>query len=537
MLFLEKRLPSRSLWNVFRSELGALQPKTGIRLLDGILFIVHDKLDKKTINAAWILDIFRLCGVYQATLGVEMANFIRTTMDFLTVEDFRSKEVDSLFLDILSQEKDSGRLLILMHDCNVLAGVIPAFKAITCKVEYDSNHEYTIDQHILLALSALDNLKKDEDECIRTTFDFCKDKRLLRIAILLHDIGKGMPGDHVTNGSIIAEEMCDRLGLLEQEKRRVVFLVYNHLALSDLAFSRELEDHLVFDFAKKVGDADLLSMLYLLTVLDIRHVGYRTWTSWRAQLLMNAYEKIAACLQPAAIGNAGANSVSVGIDSELYTLDTLEEDRAKHHLWLSELKEQDFRIEYDSLIGFDRLTVLSTDRMGFFADITGCISSEGYNILSARAYSTYDGKILDVFNVEPDGITSLPSQERIVNIKKKWEQIRLNTATAEKMLQDRLRMYPPKKNRGTAITPSVKLDNNTSQLFTVLEIEAQDHFGLLYRITRVLSNHNINIVSARLSTRIDRAVDVFYLTDNSGQKLLDGSVFTAISSDLKDSLV
>jgi [protein-PII] uridylyltransferase len=531
MTFLEKRIGGRGLWTSLRSSVGAVKIKQGVYLLDGILFMTARNLPPEAQSPLWIVDIFKRAVNVNATLSVELANWIRAAMQHVTAQDFVSAEIDALFLDILSQEKNAGRTLSFMHDTGVLAGLIPAFGPLTCKVEYDTYHEYTIDQHILLSLAALDELDSDPDKGIRGLYARLANKRLLRLAVLLHDIGKSMSGDHVANGAIIAEEMCDRLGLSEEEKRRVVFLVYNHLALAGLAFGRELEDRLVEEFVRRVGNRETLDMLYLLTILDIRHVGYKTWTAWRAHLLEIAYDRAVEFLSRKNIHGSDLTS-EIGIGSALYVLDTLPEDRKKHGEWLSGLQKNEFKIELDTFVGFDRLSVLTFDRLGLFADITGCISSEGYNILSARVYSTDWGAILDIFHVEKDGATSIDSERRVQNIRKKWSLIVSGQATAEGLIEEHMHMYPPKKPRSIEKQPLVRIDNEISTACTVLEIEARDRFGLLYRIARCLSNLGVNIASARLSTRVDRAIDTFYLTDASGKRISDTSRIALISGAL-----
>lgn len=520
MSFLEKRRPRSGLWGSLRSSMSAVQVKSGVILLDGIFFLQKNTLPAAGPDALWIVDIFRLSQAYQATPGVELLNFIRAAMQLLAPQDFRNPAVDGLFLEILSQEKDAGRVLGIMHETGVLAGLIPAFSSLICKVEYESNHEFTVDQHILLSLQALDELTADPAPHIRRIFAALPNKRLLRLATLLHDIGKAMPGDHVSTGTIIAEEMCDRLGLTAEEKRRASMLVYNHLELSTLAFGRELEDHLVAALAKRVEDRQNLDMLYLLTVVDIRHVGYKTWTAWRASLLEDAYERVAAALDAPTVSAGPDLSSDIGMNSPFYLLDTIPEEREKHAQWLEQLNKGEFRIVLDTYAGFDRLSVLSFDRLGIFADITGCISSEGYSILSARAYSAPLGKILDIFHLERDGATTVSSELRVEHINRKWRLIESGAATAESLIADRLRLYPPKKERGMAQDPSVRIDNSLSNTLTVLEVEAQDRFGLLFRIARCLSSLGVNIVSARLSTRVDRAVDTFYVNGNNGSKIL-----------------
>jgi [protein-PII] uridylyltransferase len=528
--FLEKRLGSRSMLGSLRLSMSGLQVKNGIMLLDGILMPSKKGPPASEIDALWLVDIFRLTQVYQAFIGVELGNRMREAMQRLPAQDFRTPAVDSAFLAILSQEKGAGRVLGFMHETGVLAGLIPAFSSLTCKVEYDSLHEFTVDHHILLAMRALDELDTDADLHVRSVYSGLANKLPLRLALLLHDAGKAMPGDHVANGTIIAGEMCDRLGISAEEKRTVEFLVYNHLGLSRLAFDRELDNRLVEDFARRMGSRANLDMLYILTVLDIRHVGSKTWTAWRASLLEIAYKRVSALL---AAPDAPTRPVSGTFsDSTAPFSDTLPEDVEKQAAMLDSLNEKEFLAVLDTFAGFDRLSVLSFDRIGFFADITGCISSEGYNILSARATSTASGKVLDIFHLEQDGATGTPSQDRVENIKKKWRLIEEGAITAEQLIAERMRLYPPKKERGILKEPVVLIENGAPEACTVLEIEAQDRFGLLYRIARSLSSHNVNIVSARLSTRIDRAVDTFYVNGPKGEKITDTITIERIKNDL-----
>jgi|WetSurMetagenome_2_1015567.scaffolds.fasta_scaffold00148_7 [protein-PII] uridylyltransferase len=532
MSFLEKRRPKYGLWGSLRSVMSATEVTRGVVFLDGILFPRHNSIPPAPPDALWIVNIFRIAQVYQATMGVELLNFIRASMQSLAPKDFRTQNVEEIFLKILSSDRDAGRILGLMHEAGALAGLVPAFSSLVCKVEYESNHEFTVDQHILLALRALDELNGDPDPGIRTIYYSIQEKLLLRLAILLHDVGKATTGDHVTSGTIIAEEMCDRLGLASTGKHTVATLVYNHLELSTLAFGRELETHLVANLAAKVSTQEILDMLYLLTVIDIRCVGYKTWTAWRASLLKDAYERVAEALANPRHATESDFVSDIGINSPFYLLDTIPEEREEHTRWLAQLTKGDFTVMLDTFAGFDRLSVLCFDRIGVFADITGCISSEGYNILSARAYSESSGKILDIFHLERDEATTIPSEKRVDNIKKKWRLLESGEATAETLLADRIRLYPPRKERGGRKEPTVRMDNSLSNAFTVLEIEAQDRFGLLYRIARCLSGLGINIVSARLSTRVDRAVDTFYVNRRDGAKILDTVEIEKIQREL-----
>jgi [protein-PII] uridylyltransferase len=531
--FLEKRFTSRSLLGSIRTNMSAVPVKKGVFLLDGLLFLSKKDVPDADINALWLVDLFRLAQTYQAALSVGLENRIREAMKHLNAEDFRTPAVDEVFLDILSRDNGAGRVLDLMHETGVLAGVMPAFSSLTCKVEYDSQHEFTVDQHILLAMRALDELDKEADPAIRAVYIDLANKLPLRIALLLHDVGKAVSGDHVVTGSIIAAETCDRLGISAEDKRTVVFLVYNHLELSRLAFGRELEEHVIQEFADRFTDVESLDMLYLLTILDVRHVGTKSWTGWRAYLLNHTYEQVRTALLARKPGEERPHPPSFPCTNSLLPLhDILPEDAEKATSLLNDLHEGEFVTMLDSFAGFDRLTVLSSDRLGFFADVTGCISSEGYNIMSAKASSPAVGKILDIFHLEYDGATMTSSLERVENIKKKWRLIESGAASAEQLVEERIRRYPPRKTRGTPIATKVRFDNDMSKEWSVIELEARDRFGLLYRIARCLSSHHVNIVFARLATRIDLAVDTFYVTGPQGGKITDEAMISGITDDL-----
>jgi [protein-PII] uridylyltransferase len=185
------------------------------------------------------------------------------------------------------------------------------------------------------------------------------------------------------------------------------------------------------------------------------------------------------------------------------------------------MNQHDLQLHNESFAGFERLTVCGRDRMGFLSDMIGCISSEGYNILSARVYSTDDGKVLDIFNLEPPARPRLSPETRMRNIDKKWRLLAQGDITADSLVAERISKYPPEPLRISPQQPPVRVqaDNSASPLCTILEISTADNFGLLHKIVRCLSENRVNIISARLSTRIDQAVDVFYVTDASKRKM------------------
>ena len=537
LLYLEKGPTGANVWTNIRKRVSAVEASPGIAMCEG-MFFATDKHVEAAIDPVRILTIFRQAMRYRATLSVALRNAIRSAAERLPAEDFKSQHVEGLFREICSYEGPVGHVFQLMHETGTLSRIIPQFEDVVCKVEYDSYHEFTVDQHILLTLVEADELSRSRDPVLARIYTRCTSKVVLRLGLLLHDLGKAMPGDHVVNGAIIAETVCERLGLDEDESRRVRFLVYQHLAMSELCFRREPERNVLEEFAAIVGDVLNLDMLYILTVLDIRCVGRNTWTAWKAfqmdQLYKSVLDIISAGKPTSTTGNACRNddwSVS-------YERDTLPEDRLRHGEWLRALAHGEMQLHCDSFDGFERITVCGWDRMGFLRDIIGCMSSEGYNILGAHIFSMPDGKVLDVFYVEPPQYPVVSSDKRMLNVQKKWDLLAQGTATADSLILERLRQYPLKRLRTVMDKADVhvSIDNGSSLCLTIVEIKIADNFGLLHRIVQCLNKNNVNISSARLSTRVDQAVDVFYVTDADGGKIEDEKKTGLLVEELKAAL-
>jgi [protein-PII] uridylyltransferase len=521
LTFLEKDFSGKSLWSNVRRRLSAVEIGSGIAVLDGIIFSRHkNEINLHTGEA--IIQLFKNALVYQATLSVELRNKIRHAGDAIDPSDFKSKIVGDIFLDILSWPGQIGQVLLVMQETGILGKIIPSFEMLACKVEYDQYHEFTLDQHTLLALCACDELEHDSDEKIKNLYQSIRNKLVLRLAAILHDIGKIQPGDHAQRGAIIAENICERLGLDESQTDQIRFLVYHHLDLSNISLLREPDDHDIAKFAANISNSNTLDLLYLLTIVDIRSVGPKTWTGWKAYQLEQLYDRVIRFLDDHKADREAFNpAITAAIPDKFYVHDILPEDREKHGQWLAEIGKMALGLHLELFTGFERLTVCDNDRVGFLSDIIGCITSEGYNILSARIYSTPDDKVLDIFHIEPPEKPRLTAQKRIRKIYHKWEMIKSGQVTADDLVLERLKIYPPPPLRivRQELFVDVDINNTDSQRYTIVEIDTTDNFGLLHKIARCFYENRINIVAARLSTRNDRAVDAFYVTDMAKRKI------------------
>jgi [protein-PII] uridylyltransferase len=556
LAYLEQGPSGASLWTSLRKKVGAVAAAPGIRVCEGIFFTENAAIERR-VNPVWILLVFRQAMRFQATLSVELRNAIRLIVNALSPDDFKLQRVNELFREILSYEGNIGHVFQLMHETNVLSRIIPQFEELTCKVEYDSYHEYTIDQHLLMTLSDVEHLSRERDKALEKLYSDCSHKMILRLALLLHDIGKspsaqhatgeGHPTSHAVSGAIIAEAVCEGLGLAEHEIRRVRLLIYHHLDLSDMS-RREPGRRELAELARRIGDRTNLDMLYLLTIVDIRCVGRATWTAWKGYQLENLYSQLKLIFDGPPLQNddsdiAGgrpthdfshsAQKTENETDETNYNFDIFPEDQKRHEMWLAALSPGELTVYCDEYSGFERLTICGWDRMGFLRDLIGCISSEGYNILSAHLFAMPKSKVLDIIYVTPPKFPSLPAALRINNILKKWDRIRQGTADSNVLITERQKSYPLKPLRSAPQTrPRIKFDTASSMTATIIEIKTADNFGLLHAIARSLNESGVNIQSAHLSTRGDLADDVLYVTDAYNKKIIDEEKLQTIGRDI-----
>ena len=185
--------------------------------------------------------------------------------------------------------------LRLMHEVGLLGRYLPEFGRISLLIQHDLYHHYTIDEHTLKVIEALDELNNGEDSRrahLRAVFDKVEDVALLYLGLLLHDIGKGQGSGHVARGVKIAERVCRRLQLPPEDARKVVLLVEHHITMAHISQRRDLtEPQVAADLAAKVGDTDVLNMLLLLSYADMNGVGPGVWSEWKGNLLWDLYER------------------------------------------------------------------------------------------------------------------------------------------------------------------------------------------------------------------------------------------------------
>lgn len=459
----------------------------------------------------------------------------------------KSKEAGATLQKLAARRGRVADVFRLMHDTGVLGRLVPEWSRVTFLVQHDFFHKYTVDEHTLRALDALDELARGQDPQVAPLarlFDEIEDTRALHLGMWLHDIAKGRGGGHVPKGVVLAERILGRLSVDEEVAEDAVFLVGAHLEMSQTSQQRDLsEPALIEAFAARVGSVRRLNQLMLLTYADHQGVGPGTWNAWKASLLWDLYERTRTVLESArgTAGDAAATSRDrAAADLRRYFP---EEEVERHFALLPEryLRATDaphlvshFRLVRSrgaraaAFEWADRgdgrgtdLTVTAEDRKGLLSLLAGTLTVHGIDILGADVFARNDGLVLDTLRVaERPGQRPLRPERRVRLEAVLLEAVAGTLDVAEAFHRWRAHDRKARKPGGRAARhPSVRFDQEASAVATVVEVKAPDQPGLAYTLARTLAEQQIDITSARIATAKALALDVFYVRDAEGRKL------------------
>ncbi len=462
----------------------------------------------------------------------------------------RDPEANRLFLDILTSRRSPEVVLRKMHESGLLGRFIPDFARISAMMQFSMYHHYTVDEHTLRCiglLSQLDQGELGEDHPLsHDLMPSIQNRRALYVALFLHDIGKGRTEAHEIVGGRIARRLCPRLGLTPQETNLVVWLVENHLVMSQTAQSRDISDpRTISTFVENIQTMERLRLLLILTVCDIRGVGPGVWNGWKGQLLRGLYREAELSLTGDFGSGERAERVLQAQRTLAEKLPDWNEERfqayAQRHnpaYWVKvdlahqiqharlvergEASGDRFQVETatDAFRGITELTVMAIDHPRLLSILTGACAAAGANIVEAQIFTTNDGFALDTMTISRAFTRDEDELRRADRIAKHLiatlkGEVRLPEIVASRRAQTSM----PQAFR---VTAEVLIDNTLSAKSTVIEVTGLDRPGLLYELTTELGKQNLNINSARIVTYGEKAVDVFYVTDLTGGKVLQG---------------
>ena len=467
---------------------------------------------------------------------------------------------NALFLEVLTTVHSPEIVLRWMNETGVFGRFVPDFGRVVAQMQFDMYHHYTVDEHSIRALGLLAAIERGDlrsDHPVSTAiFRQIGSRRVLYVAVLLHDIAKGRGGDHSVIGAEIALRLCPRLGLDPAETETVSWLVRHHLLMSSTAFKRDLADaKTIEDFVRQVQSPERLRLLLILTVVDIRAVGPTIWNEWKRVLLRSLFEAAEERLRLGHRQHGRAELVQQR-QAELAERLNWKASAVKAHArrlpdsyWIAEpldwqvanarqVAAAEARIgeaepnvvaETDPDSNATRVTVFAPDREGLFYRICAGLASAGANIIDARIHTTRDGMALD-------NLLVLDAQGR------PYADGRLRGRLVRSVAKALTEAQPPlppaaalasAKSRAFSVAPSVSVAEQASSRTTVVEVHALDRPALLARLTAAILAQAHHIHSAHIATYGERAVDVFYLTNGEGRKL-DAAEIEALRSALLD---
>ncbi len=464
---------------------------------------------------------------------------------------------NAMFLDVLTSPRDPETVLRWMNEATVFGRFVPDFGRVVAQMQFDMYHHYTVDEHSIRAIGLLARIEKgdlgDDHPLATVILKQIVSRRVVYVAVLLHDIAKGRGGDHSILGAQVAEKLCPRFGMSAAETETVAWLVRHHLQMSATAFKRDLSDFkTILDFAAVVQSAERLRLLLVLTVVDIRAVGPGVWNSWKRQLLSDLFnsaeevlrlghkqtgrkERIAA-KQDALKAVLGWSAVKFGALKkrlpDAYWIaepdDILE--RNARHIEAAGDKSLSIAAQVYPSRGATLVTVYAADHPGLFYRVAGAIYLGGGSIIDARIHTTRDGMALDNVLIQDPFGQPFDDATRLKRIETAIADVLVNRDT----LTERLAARPLPRIRADAfaVEPNVFIDNTASNRYTVIEVNAQDRPALLYGLAHTLFQASVTIRSAHIATYGERAVDTFYLTDLMGDKIIDEDRLRALKAGL-----
>ncbi len=470
-------------------------------------------------------------------------------------------EANRIFLDLLCTTANPEPTLRRMNEAGVLGRFVPDFGRVVSMMQFNMYHHFTVDEHLIRTVGLLSDIERGEaadshplsTKIIKTI----QHRRALYVAAFLHDIAKGRDEDHSIAGARIARELGPRFGLTPAETETTAWLIEQHLTMSQVAFSRDIGDpKTIRDFADIVQSPERLKLLLVLTVADIRAVGPGIWNGWKGQLLRALYYEVEPLVAGghtqlgagarareaqdalrAALSDWPAEEVQRFIDRQYpdYWLRT-DTRRAVEHAGLmreSELSAQKFanHASTDAFTAITELSVLAPNHPRLLALFAGACASAGANISGAHISTTRDGYALDTFQLAREFDHDEDELRRAKRISETIEQLlkgdlRLSKMTLKKHGGSGHRIHAFK------VPPEVLIDNTLSNQFTVIEVSGLDRPGLLYNLTNTLSDLNLDITSAHITTFGEKAVDVFYVTDLTGKQIVSPQRQKAIKTQL-----
>tara|TARA_R110002020_G_scaffold115546_12_gene265603 strand:+ start:1553 stop:4348 length:2796 start_codon:yes stop_codon:yes gene_type:complete len=529
----------------FRPGRSKIRGETDFVLDTGRLNIAGpDIFEKDPVN---LIRMFLVAGREQLLFHPDAIKHISRSLGLIDRTLRTNPKANEFFLTILTSPQSVERILRQMNESGVLGKFVPEFGKIVALMQFNMYHHYTVDEHLIRSIGVMADIAngglRDQLPLTHELLPQLNDIRLLYVALFLHDIAKGRPEDHSIAGARIARRFCPRLGLSAAETDTVAWLVEYHLLMSEIAQARDIQDpETAKAFADVVQSPQRLALLMILTACDIRAVGPGVWTGWKGSLLRALFY----ATEPLLSGGHSQVTQSDRINQARHDLSEaltawpqaeVQTYVARHydHYWLR--AEPELQVEHARMIrladktdepfagsirikafeGITEVSFYTPDHPRLLSLIAGACTMQDASIIGAQIFSTRDGRAIDTFRLRrafaSDEDEKVRATRIIDTVKALLQGKRhiLIDLGKDSRLNRRLKPF--------ALPTQVTVSNALSEKFTVIEVSGLDRTGLLHALTREIADLNLTIGSAHIGTYGEKAVDVFYVTDLTGQKI------------------
>lgn len=507
-------------------------------------------------DPALLLSLFEFVARHGVKLSADAERYVETVLPVIQRGLATRPDLWAHFRRILVLPH-AGAALRAMHQLGLLVLIFKEFQAIDSLVTRDYYHRYTVDEHSFVTIEKLHALSFPDSDLQRRFRDILlgiERPELLFLALLFHDVGKGMPGTSHVEGSLEAlQSICDRLRLEPDDCEIVRFLIASHLRMSATIQQRDIFDpETVQNFAESVGTVERLKMLTLLTCADVSAVNPQALTPWKAEMLWRLFaaaenylnrsvddQRLHTSCINTAIEQILRSSPGVleGEDIRLFldgfprrylATHTVTDILAHYEMW-RELGDNGVQIRVARGESYYQLTLLTRDRPRLFATLAGVLSSWRMDILKAEAFSNRAGVVSDTIRFTDRFRTLELNPSETQRLQRNIEDAVSGELDVRKLADEKAEAAPLRSK--LAVKPDVRFDNECSSHSTLLEIVAKDRPGLLYDISTAVAELGCNIEVALIDTQGQTALDVFYLTCQG--KKLDGT----LQSELQDAIL
>ncbi len=530
-----------------------------------------------------LIRVFRHKQQNKVELDFELSALIRASLNKIDDEVIHSQDANSSFRSILQDTGNVYPTLLAMHSHGILGAFMPEWGKLTCLVQHEYYHRYTADVHTLHTIRELDNIVSNPDPIFqpyRKQLHELRLPNLLYLILFLHDIGKASGiKNHAEKGVELAEPILDRLGISEENRILIRFIIKHHLLMARFWQRYDLDDpDTASSFAEQTESPEKLRLLYLHTFCDARGTARGLWNNYKDTLhntlfsrtleafkiegrLEEHYERHKNMMQNNLIGMdiPGVSEEEINAHFQLlpdrYFINSSKEDIILHIRMVNQLLQEiasadsvgtlkpaiDWKTDMNR--SFTVVNIVTWDRAGLFHKLAGALNIAGYSILSAKAVSRDDHIAIDTFYVTESN-RSEASRE---NAKAVFEDCIKETLMSNKDLYPRIQSIMKKMDSdlfrvndnplAESFQPQVDVYHELSLRRTILEVQAQDHLGLLYQISQCIYKHGFDITFARINTERGIAIDTLYLSSSDPGKESDSSQLMALRDSLSRALM